>query len=420
MKHALLTYALLAAAILATLVCPGSAQDNPAADRAAAAKKAAEERKNAAEARSKAEAEYRANLKVIDTLVSDLHKQKRKYVDRIAEVKKLLSEPGYAETRLQLRIYEQIIRFCQPPPWTHITNYDYDTAHKELPPAANAILDTPRFAGGQKLFAARALATYYCDYNKFQEAEAVARRAIAFPDLNDHEKSRAYGILADVFRLQDKYAEAMATAREAMKYHAVSGAILGADIALSFGKNADADAIWKEANAPYEKLSYIGRRRNRNERPLKPLYLPEAIAFVKDTENDEAARFTVAQYYLFETFGSEEMSAARRLLAGIPARRGHGGRSAISNIRRPFQLGDYPLTIELCEVYAGSRVMEDAAVRKMYVIALGALGKNAEGAKLATEYAKDEKTKPVDQVRFRFYERTPRVPACRSGQCTRY
>jgi len=387
----------LAASLLAAPVYTAAAQDNTVTDAAAVAKKAEE-------ARKKAEAEYRANLKSIDTLVSDLHTQKKKYIDRIAEVKTLLSDPAYADTRLQLRINEQIIRFCQQPPWTHIANYDYDAAHKELPPAANAILDSTEFAGSQKLFAARALAIDYCDYNKFQEAEAVARRAIAFPALSDHDKAKAYGILADVFRLQDKYAEAMATAREAMKYHAVSAATIGADVALSFGKIADADAIWKEADAPYDKLNYIGSKRRSNEKPLKSLYLSEAIAFVNDTNNEEAARFNVAQHYLFETFGSKEMSAARQSLAGIPARKNHSGWPATNKIKRPFQLGDFPLTVELCEVYAGSQVMDDAAIRKIYVIALGALGENAEGAKLAAEYAKDEKMKPVDQIRFRFYE----------------
>jgi len=403
MTRSLWTYSLLATAILTAPLHAAPAQEHTVTDKAAAAKKAGEERKKAAEARQKAEAEYRATLKSFDDLVADLHKNRKKFVDRIAEMKKLLSDPAYAEPRLQLRIYEHILRFCQQPPWTAIANYDYATAHQELPPAANAILDATHFSGSQKLFAARALATYYCDYNKFQQAEALSRRALAFPDLNENDKAKAYGILADVFRLQDKYAEAMATAREAMKHHAVSGATLGAEIALSFGNLADADALWREAGKPYEKLAYFGRLHRFNEPPLKPRYLSEAIAFVKDTNNEEAARWTVAQYYLFETFGSKEMSAARRTLAGIPAKKNHDGREAARLIKRPFQLGDYPLTAELCAIYAGSKAMDDAAIRKICVIALGALGDRAEGAKRAAEYANDERMSPVDQMRFRFY-----------------
>ncbi|NLC80035.1 MAG: hypothetical protein GX748_02500, partial [Lentisphaerae bacterium] len=330
---------------------------------------------------------------------ADLDKRKVPFDARIAEMNKLLQEPEFrddAATRYAL--LRQIILYTQTPPWTRIGLYDYETIHEALPPAADAILADPDFSSAQKLDTAiYYLVQYHCDYDRFAEAEATARRGMELPDLKPGEQAKARLILADVRRYQDRYDEALAVVREVLPLNPVMAARKGAAIAFDFGKPEDAAALWKAVNDPYEELMFYEKHRGRDDRSA------QARAYVMVATNDATRRFNVAAAYCFGDMKPENV-AARKLIAGIAAEKKMKGFGPMNAVKQPFRMGDYPLTLSLCEVYAGSPVMEDLNIRNIQVISLGAVGRRAEAATLAGEYAKDEKLKPVDQTRFKFYE----------------
>lgn len=421
MKHSILTYSMLAAMIALPSGCVSDqapAKPAPAQKQAAkapapkkldpASQRRAEEqakRKAEAEAKKKIEDAYRAQNQALSKTFDGLYKKRMTYAARIDETKKLLQDPLNADPRLQLRICEQIIRYCQQPPWTHISEYDYSTANTEIPATAQKVINDSRYTLNQKLFSINALALHYCDRQMFDKAEQLLKQYINDAKTDKREKTNLLCTLANVYRLQDKYSQAMSTCRDAMKINPEDGARTGADIALSFDKLQDAIAIWDETKDEYRKLNYFGNRRAFDKASLKPNFKKEALAFIKDTKNKPDQRLAIAQLYLFDNFGTKEESDLRKSLYGIPAQQKKaGGWWIISQVKRPFQLGDYPLMVEICELYAGSGIMNDLSMQKIHVISLGAMGRKAEAAKFAVKYGQNEKLKPVDQMRFKFYE----------------
>ncbi len=407
MKHSILTYSLLAVAfaVAPLQAAPPADADAAAAKKAEAARnteakrKADEERLKAAEGKKKAEEAARARVKRVNDAIADLEKRTVPYATRIEEMKKCLQEPDLqADVQTRYLILTQIIRYTQNPPWTRIGIYNYETAHTELPPAAEAILNDKEFTETQKLFGGIAnLVQYYCDYDRFKEAEAAARLGMSFASLNKNDQTTARLYLADVYRYQDRYTDALAVVRDAMQLSSAIAAKKGAQIAFDFGKKEDAAALWKAANDPYEELMFYAKHRSTDDRSA------QARAYVVDTKNDASRRFNVASEYCFGDMKPDNVSA-RQSLAGIAAEKKMSGWVSMNAIKRSFQLGDYPLTLSMCEVYAGSPVMDDLAVQNIQVISLGAVGRKAEAARLAGEYARNDKLKPVDQARFRFYE----------------
>jgi hypothetical protein len=407
MKHAILTYSLFAGVMLAAplraappaAADPAAAQKTEAEQAAEARQKADAARRQAAEAEKQAREASRVRMQRIKDTITDLDNRKLHFDARIAEMNKLLQEPELRDDpATRYALLQQIIRYTQNPPWTRIGLYNYETIHRALPPAADAILADPVFTDAQKLAGAiEYLVQYHCDYDQFKEAEAAARRGMALPNLSQSDQAKARLYLADIRRYQDRYDEAMAAVREVLPLNPVMAARKGAVIAFDFGKTEDAAALWKAANDPYEELMFYEKQRGRDDRSA------QARAYVMAATNDASRRFNVASSYCFGDMKPENV-AARQSLAGIAAAKKMSGFWPMNAIKQPFRLGDYPLTISLCEVYAGSPAMEDVNIRNIQVISLGAVGRKAEAAKLAGEYAKDEKLKPVDQTRFRFFE----------------
>ena len=404
MKHSVLTYSLITGVLLAapSWAAPEAVPATEAAPATEATPAPAATQKTKAQLKAEARQAREAaqkRMKQFKAKTSDLDKRRVRYDERIAEMNKMLQEPEFrddAATRYAL--LRQIILYTQTPPWTRIGLYDYETIHEALPPAANAILADPDFSSAQKLDTAiHYLVRYYCDYDRFEEAEATARRGMELPDLNQSEQAKARLMLADIRRYQDRYEDAQAVVREAMPLAPVTAARKGASIAMDFGKPEDAAALWKAAGNPYEELMFYEKHRGTDNRS------EQARAYVLATTNDAGRRYDVAAAYCFGDMKPENV-AARKAIAGIPAERKMKGFGPMNTIKQPYRLGDYPLTLSMCEVFAGSPVMEDLDIRFIHVISLGAVGRKAEAAARAAEYAGDENLKPVDRTRFKFYE----------------
>ncbi len=404
MKH--LNYIILVALCAAVpLQIQAQAKPDTGKAEAEARRKAAEEKKKveaearrkAAEEKRKADEEYRKLLKEINDEIGTMDKKRMLYAERIARLKVLAEKPEYALPGLQHRIHDQIIRYCQTPGWTTISRYRYETKDTELVPAVEKIqsLDLPVW---QKIGSLRALSVHYCDLQKFAEAEQAARRIFDLPKLNKNQMAEAHCALANVYRLQDRYDDAMKEIGKAMEYHKGIAVGAGAKMALQFNRLDDAEKLWEQTGDLYGKLVWFKGKKGYEK------FMPDAIAFVKNPEHKFQQRLDLARLYFGETYGTAEMAHARKSLAPQAKENKVRGNWHINNlIRNPYNMQDYRLAAEWCAVFDGTPVMDDLQNRKIRVISLGALKQNAEAAKLAEEYSRTENLAPADKTAFLCY-----------------
>ena len=432
MKHSLLTYTLLAALCVAVPAgaqekaapAPAAAADKAKADKAAAeaakrkaadearAKERAEKERKWQEARKKREAEALAKKKAweeflekrteIRDFVNGLEKKKIQRTDRANHIRALLKDPRYADPRLQVIIYENIITYAEVPSWMTPGRYSYEAADKCIAVTVDEILklDQSVLANSKKTFAIRAMVQHFCVAEKLKEAADFAKKCLELPDLDNVAKAKILTYLAEVYRYEDRYEDALKLIREAIKLDPVTGAQAGAQIALHFRKPDDALTIWDEANNLYEKLIWCSSRDSLQKR-LKN----DAIKFVLDEKNQPIQRVWVAKEYLAYFYGTEEEAKARKSLKGIPAELKLGGWRYQNCLSHPFQMRDYKLVVEWADVYEGSPLLTTSAANgRIHVISLGALGKNDEAVKKIAEYQKNPKLTPKDTTLFKVYE----------------
>ncbi len=388
MKH--LNYIILAAVCMAFAPLQMQAQTPAEAKKAAEAKRKAE-----AEARKKAAEELKKRQKEITDFVNGLDKKRLPYAEQIEALKELAKKPEYAQDALQHRIYNEIIRSCRTPAWTRIAQYDYHTKDTELLPAVEKI-QTLNIGAWQKMGALQALSVHYCDLEQFAEAEKTVQRIFALPGMNKNQLADAHCAMATVYRLQDRYDDAMKEIHKAAEYHAGTALKSGTAIAMMFDRIDDAEKLLEKYGDQYTKLDWFSKKRH-----LKDC-LPEAIVFIKNPENKFEQRFSLARGYLAASYGAAEMSEARKSLAAeIKAGKTKGNWSWL--IQNPLKMKDYRLAAEWCGIFDGTPVMEAVQNRKSYVTALGALGQQIKAAQLAEEYSKAEKLSAKDKVTFQCY-----------------
>lgn len=402
MKHNMITYLLLALFCAAVPLYAAPADAKAKAAAAAKAKaEAAAKKKADAEARKKAQAEAKARMTEYRTFVNDMYKKKVHYDKQIENVLKLLEDrPDLkADKAVRLAAYRDALRFTENPTWTRIAYYSYDTIHKVMPVVSKLVLEDKEFSNGEKFHTAIVrLVQYYCDEQKWDEAEKWARKGFEMEGLNDQDKASACILRAKIARYQFRYDDAMKAAREAAKYNKRAAAVYAANLAIEFEKPGDAAPFWKDfGNEQEELLFYADKNRD--------AYVARALAFIKNEQNSKGGRFNVLNQYFLSDM-SPESREARKIGANFAADLNVRAQWTLNKLFcRPFQLGDYQLTADVCK-YLGSapRVSSDHNFRCIYVISLGAIGKKAEAAKLAAEYAKTGTITPEQKTLLLAYE----------------
>lgn len=336
MKYDLMLSCVLLAALTACSTVPeperNSAPPAPQVKPLTPQQEAAAKKKAEAEARRKAaEAFRKKNLELAAKLRAISEARGKNHAERIAEVKKLLPLPEYAEPHFQWMLLEQIVRLCQIPSWQGITQFDFDLPARELEGPARAILNMPDIGFRKKQLTLSVLAVHLCDTGKYKEAEALVRKFLDRKDMPAEDRFMALNTLKNVFRLQDRYGDAVKVLEEMEKIDAVKGLYARADLAAQFGRAEEADRLLNAQKDPYVKIMYYVSRQTRGN-PMGPSLAPnrcndwvrgpgqkEAADFVRNAANGEQRRVDVALSCLFEEYGTDGTAAARRSLAGAPA-----------------------------------------------------------------------------------------------------
>lgn len=396
-------------------------KQNAAPEPVSSAKKLspAEQKREQERAAAKANLEKEAALrKKAGELKNFLWKQKGKHEEKIVELKKMLADPQYSEKRFQHMLLEQIVRICRTFGWQDVPKYDFTLPDRELEPAALAILNSKDFTYPQKRHALSALAGYYCDKKDFAKAEKLVRDFLAQKDMSKEEQIYTLMALANVFKLQDRYDDAVKVFRDVEKLDPVKGRTARADIAKTFGKEDDFAKVMVEIADPYEKIMYYVGKQSANIHRYAPMESygnlnwandwvmgPKgqkmAIDFVKNPANSEKKRVEVGIQCLFWFYGSKETDDARRSLASCPSLQTNPYLKI--TIAKMIQTRNYDLAAELCDMCTNAKIMSLPEVKKHQVLALGALKRDTEAAKIAAEFAERKDLKPADRLTFKLY-----------------
>jgi len=276
-----------------------------------------------------------------------LHQQRQKEIQSIADDKKLslqeklntlrscLAKPEFTERVYQEMILSRILDISRPF-WGGVGDDNHLIAANVLVSVVNNLVKTDKISDISKRKALEVLAYHYCDRKMFREAENAARQAIDTLHLSVQDAAQAYIVWSNIYRYQDKYEDAVKILRKISLLNPQAEKILRpievhalADLALHFDKEEEAEQILDSLNDTYDKLmfydqigyAYLGqvvsepKKRWQNSKG-KAL----ALQYVKDLNHPGERRTEITRRYLLDEFGSPETSAARRSLAGIPAK----------------------------------------------------------------------------------------------------
>ena len=344
----------------------------------------------------------------VDAFIKSIDNNKNNFSNRIVQVAALLEEPDFATNAVnRAYIREKIAEMCFTPPWTKITLWDPNLKYVYLLPNVRAILDDPELPAGNKLGAAAKLARFLAGEGRFDEAEKVARDAIALPGLGERipdHKGRALFILADVYRWQDRYDEAMAALMEAMKTLPEEAARKACSLAFDFDHADRIPEIWKAADKPFAEFDYYT-----NERSGAGKYgdlLPgfddarrRALAYVLTTTNAPANRLRAVRCFFLNGRDADSKKAIASLRGADFSWLRASDWSLTKQITELFTRGDYARFVELCEILDAAPLVATAPLRLARVSALGAVGREKDGAALAAKFAADEALfKPAERA----------------------
>lgn len=326
---------------------------------------------------------------------------------QIEKLRDMMNNPRYADRRHQEFLFRLFLEYGRP---VRPGLLNYEPAKRLLPELVREMTASDRIGEGVKRQALEVLARHWCDVKDFAAAEAAARQALTLK-LRPAEMAGAMIVLSEVYRYQDRYDDAMKVLEETKKYDERTAVTAQATLALLFDREEDAEKILSGLPDPYWKLRYYCQRETFLKAGLmnaaKDNWISkhgraEAVAFVKNKENDDARRAEIASEYLFDFFGTEELSNVRKMLSAIPAEKKKS--FSYRRIVAAWHMGDYRLFAEAGDILRDSVYAKRPDFKKMYVISLAAAGREQEAADLCVSFAADPDVSPADRARFRFYE----------------
>ena len=343
----------------------------------------------------------------VDALLKKLANAKSTYSNRIERLSALLAEPDFATNAANAAYVRlKVLDLCFTPAWTSVTLWEPGLANIHVEPNAHALLADKNLPPATRIAAAAKLARYLAGEERHAEAEKVARDAIAITTAGDGTatpkdlKARALFILADVFRWQDRFEDAMATLIVAMPFLPGETAAKASGLARDFCHEDTLPAIWRAANVPFDEFDYYAdyrldfKRSYSGVTDLLPGYTDvrrRALDYVVCATNPPARRFHVACSFFLPAHDDDARKAIDSLRGTDFSRLSPLFWWDAKIVTDIFIQGDNARFAELGDIFCAAPFMNTESVRLARVAALGACGRAKEGAALAAKWADDEK-----------------------------
>ena len=341
--------------------------------------------------------------KAISAKADEFQKARMPFMQRIAEFEALRAAAPYATNdALVADIDARILSWCQLPGWTSLKFYDRDACTEKGIAHCRAILADGKWSPDTKNRYAEALAGFLAGEEDYAGAERIAREQIARVEAQERPNpalaAKAWLILADVFRWQDKAEDMVAAiekARALDKLHATSA---GTDKARALGGLEDQiDIWWREVADPYEEATYFAEKNGKRCRQ-------SALDYVLCPTNPLPRRFNLASRYFFADDTADSRRARTALGRENLAQFGYWKLAEPFN--SAFHHGDYTLFAHLCDDLCATsvpKVLANPKAIRMRIISLGAIGRASEAIALAKAHEADEENTPLDTLRYQVY-----------------
>ena len=359
----------------------------------------------AAAAETSAPATFADAKKAIATKADEFQKTRMPFMQRIAAFEELrATEPYSTNSAHKADIDARILSCCQlPSGWQSLKFYDRDACTEKGISHCRAILASDEWSPDTKNRYAEALAGFLAGENDYAGAEQVARDQIARVEAQERPNQllamKAWLLLADVFRWQDRSADMVAAIEKARGWHKIHGTRGGTSMAYALGGlDAKVDEWWRDVGSPYEEAIYFAEkdRRGRCEKA--------ALDYVLCATNPLPRRFELAVTYF--TIGNDaDARQARRAIGREDLSKFNNWRLP-QNIQFAFQHGDYRMTADIFDDMFSTnppKNLATAAMNRMRIISLGAIGRKDEAAALAKAHEADDSNTPLDTLRYKIY-----------------
>ena len=341
--------------------------------------------------------------KAIADKADAMQKGRMPFMERIAAFEELRAAAPYATNdALVADIDARILSCCQLPGWTSLKFYDRDACTEKGITHCRAVLASDRWSPDTKIRYAEALAAFLAGEEDYVGAEQVARDQIARVEAQERPNiawaAKAWLILADVFRWQDRVDDMVAAIERARKWNVLDGTRGGSDKVLAMGgANATVDQWWRELNDPYQEAVYFAEKEPARCRKA-------ALDYVLCATNPLPRRFDLVVAY-FTLDNDADSRQARRAVGRENLSKFYSWKLA-QNFQTHFQHGDYKAMADLFDDFSTTNLpknLSTPAMNRLRIISLGAIGRKDEAVALAKAHEADAVNTPLDTLRYNVY-----------------
>ena len=330
-----------------------------------------------------------------NNLRDELNKKNTHFGTMIDELEKFRAEEICATNpAARAHVDKMMLGFCQRPGWTSFRRWNYNLLDR-IPSIATRDIDDPQIGVNDKLAIGSQLAVYYAGEKMFKEAEEIYARIEAAAKTSSDERMRD-SVLAgvkfgrsDLFRYQDRFGDAWRLVEEAAPADYARALKMATVLANADGNKARAEAILMRIPAETRNRYYgsLGWRTDAMK--------DEVFKRIMEKKAPEQERLNlILGWYA----GSDNKS--RQALATTKGMALTNLTADVNFIHQPCYAGNWPLLVERFELLGTTKTFSEPVNRRMYLRALGVLGRLDDAAKFADEFAAAPGLGALDKAKY--------------------
>lgn len=333
-------------------------------------------------------------VKQANELQKDLDKKKTHYAKIIDALEEFRAENCMTNAAARAHVDKLMLRLCQRPPWTSFRRWSYNLLDR-IPSVAARDVDDPEISPREKLEIGSQLAEYYAGEKMFKEAEQVYAKIEAAAKACSNERTRdsvLAGVTfgrADLFRFQDRFEDAWKLVEKAAPSDYARALKMATKLADADGNTARAEAILAGIPAENRRKYYksLGWRTDAMK--------DDVFKCVMDKKLPEQERLNLA----LDWFDGTD-NRSRQVRTTVKGMSLTNLTADVRCLHHACSAANWPRVVECFELLGATKTYCVPANRRMYLRALGAVGRLDEAAKLADEYSGAEKLAAVDKAKY--------------------
>ena len=318
----------------------------------------------------------------------------------------IAKEPSATNRAVRLSLEGEILRQCsRSSDIRRYGTFETDVAKAATERVAGKILADEANPLGDRINAARFLCRLLCNDEKYADAEKIAKGLTSVTNATPQVRSGTWKLVMDVERWADKYPEALAAGKEAIKLH--WGNVENVcELVDEYGHPEEIEKLWAiVGDLPRELYwgynSNVGRR-IMNSPGLKDKFRAKLFAYVTDPKVDLKRRAETAlssglmlsddelgqkAFAAFKDYDFTKMSAPWSLNTTLPG---------------TYHDGNWAKFVRLYERFGGMKSYQLPKFRRAYALSLAYLGRKDEAVAYAGKCLAeaDEKLAALDKAKY--------------------